>query len=983
MQPFLRQVARAYVSHHTPEELIDFCFVFPNKRSAAFFSHYFQDELTSQAFSPEITNITDFVSGFSSLSEASRYDMLFTLFDRYRSIPGVDTDFDRFLFWGEMLIGDFNDVDQYLVDAEALFTNIKRLREISANYLSPRQIDVIKRFWGEDRTHDAVDRFWKHLDSHPDAPSHTRFVKLWEVLLPLYRGYHESLATKGLATPGMFYRHAAEALDTMDSHDLPFKRVIFVGFNVLTTSEIQIFSALQKLGVADFYWDFNSEAFNIPENTAAKFIRRNAKEFPSAYPLDLTANPLPHINIVGVPSNIGQTHTAAAQLSKWIAEGQIANLGNAIDTAIVLPEEALFIPMVHAMPQEITAVNVTMGLPMRLSPVSAMIGKIISLQIRRRLKDGVTVFFYDDVNAILTTTAIRSVSPAKCALLEKTIVDRRLFNIPASLIIDMIPELQPIFDNLPANADHHAIYSYLASLCDFLLNSAGSDDSMHRQFIESYRDAIDKLYCATRDFDINMRGEAFLRMVERSVSSDTIRFSGEPLKGLQIMGVLETRALDFKNVIILSMNERSFPRRHYNRSFIPDALRHGFGMSTGDFQESIFAYYFYRLLSRAKNVTLLYDARSVGGIKSSEMSRYCTQLLYFFPQNTSLTLKVYDTLTFDSHTISASKTPRVLNILQRFTDPDPERGKNLSASALNTYLNCQLKFYFQYIEGYAEEAEITDFMDAGTYGQIVHAVAQRVYQNFQPDTETSTIITRHMLEPLTKFSDTTVNRMVVEEINMRFNHIDPTKGGDINRTLVGEALVLGKVISATMKAMLRQDLDFTPFTFIAAEKEMKGQVEIDGSLKVNFKQIVDRIDCVSLPDGSGQTIRFVDYKTGSETLKCNDIDGLFFLNDNRPKAIFQLLLYCHIYRMLQADDRPIWPVVYPLLSISATGIPSITIGDKCLTDYHLVYADFQHELNETIKYLFNPDIPFVQTSNPENCRYCQFLPLCKRELPPR
>ncbi len=972
MTPFLQQVAALYAAKEK-EQLLDYCFVFPNKRSARFFNHFMQTELGSNAIMPEITNISDFITSFSHLTEASRYDQLFTLFDEYRQLPGIDVDFDKFVFWGDMLINDFNDVDRYLIDADTLFVNIKRLREISSNYLSDEQLDVIRRFWGEDRTPATVNKFWNHIDKNPNSPQHTKFVKLWEILQPLYHSYTTRLKEHGLASSGMLYRNAVDVVSRMSVQEFPYTRYIFIGFNVLTTAEIKIFSTLQKRGVADFYWDYNLQSFNPDDNRAGRFISRNIREFPSRYRLNEgTTIQSPNINIIGVPSNIAQAKVAGEQIGKWVLDKNISTPNNAINTAVVLPDESLFIPMIHSVPEDIGTLNVTMGFPMRLSPMSALIKNIISLHMRSRMRHNERIYFYDDVTSLLTAAILRNVNPEKCQVLETTIQQKRLYSIPVSLILETIPELSAVFNPIDDHNDRRLVYKYMCSLCDFLCDIAGKSDKMQQKFIESYRHALDELNNAASIFNVEMQGGSFFKLIERAVNSDSVNFVGEPLRGLQIMGVLETRVLDFENIIILSMNERVFPRKHYTRSFIPDALRHGFGMATIDFQESIFAYYFYRLISRAKNVTLIYDARSVGGAKSSEISRYLAQLLYLFNNNKiEHKLLVYPSQRFESQPITITKDERILKKLEIFTQE--KDGKNLSASTINEYINCPLNFYLKYVEGYNADNEITDYMDSSTYGKIVHDVAQNVYEQMRRDNKNQPItVTRAMIDPLLSKTDITLDKLIVESINRNYNKLPEDR---LYEELIGESLVISKVIKASIQITLKNDMELTPFTFVGAEKLMLGRLKVSDNITVNVKQIIDRIDIV------GNTMRFVDYKTGSDKLESQSIEALFETNNkNRAKAILQLMLYCHIYKCLENDDRPIQPIIYKISDMTQNGIEGLKINKQVIEDYHQFYDEFVACLNKLILEIFDPEIPFTQCPKTQSqaCTFCQFKTMCGR-----
>ncbi|MCM1349381.1 MAG: PD-(D/E)XK nuclease family protein [Firmicutes bacterium] len=977
MTPFLQQVARVYARNET-ENLLDYCFVFPNKRSATFFSWYLDKELKGTVMMPAAITISDFVASLSPLVEANRYEQLFTLFCEYRKLPGVDIDFDRFLFWGEMLINDFNDVDRYLVDPKALFVNVKRLREISSNYLTPEQLRVIERFWGEQAPHQHVEHFWRHLDYGDTTLNREKFLKLWEVLLPLYKSFNSSLAERGLTSNGMLYRNAANVLKI--GTDTVVKRYVFVGFNVLSTSEIEIFSCLQKRGMADFYWDFNSPAFRLKDNRARRFIVKNIEEFPSLYALDEPQSEhMPVINIIGVPSATGQVKAAGEQIRQWVADKNIADCNNAMETAVVLPDESLFIPMIHSIPSEITNLNVTMGFPMRLSPVATFVNQIISLQMRMRMVHGEPAFFHEDIRPLLTSAIIESCDPDGSARLSAYISKNHLFQIPISKIHELLPGAEAIFKPLGTKANVDEVDAYVERLCEFLLNHIGETDKIGRKFVEAYSNAMRNLCAAARDYGIELHGHALFQMVERAVNSDSVNFVGEPLKGLQVMGVLETRALDFKNVIMLSMNERVFPRKLYTRSFIPDALRRGYGMATLDFQESIFAYYFYRLLSRAEKVTLVYDARRVGGSRSNEISRYVAQLLYVFGgKNVKHSLGVYSSMPFETIPIVIPKSERILGLLKKFT-PGGGR-KNLSATAINSYINCPLEFYLRFVEGYNGEDEITDYVDFSTFGSILHDVMERFYKQYQNNDDNGklmpVVITESLLkETIESPSSVKLDRLITESINRLYNNYPPDK---LLTPLAGETLVLGRVFKETIIEMLKVDMANTPFTFVAAEFEMAGTLKINNELSVNVRQIIDRIDVVD------NRMRFVDYKTGDDTIDSSSVSELFNgSNPKRAKALMQLFLYCHIYRNLMDDARAIEPIVYKMRTLIRDGVKQSVIGSrserKTVTDYNDFYEEFCGELNAKIEEMFNPDVPFTQAETEHSCKFCQFKSLCGRE----
>ena len=383
---FLRQIARRYCAPEEINNLGRYCFVFPNRRSSLFFRRYVLEEfdrLGRPAFIPSFTNISDLVARYSVGVEASRNELIFALYDSYRKVLAARgrtdqlRDFDRFRFWGDLIINDFNDVDRYLVDAGALFTNIKRLKEISADYLTPEQREIVSRFWGDvdEATSgypDDVDRFWMHAaDDGDDGSIRSKFLSLWEILHDIYIEFRSSLRKRGLTYTGMAYRDAAEALMHTEAEDLPFKRYIFVGFNVLSTSELKIFKRLQELGSADFYWDFSSPAFfkkrykdlrtyaDITSdkinhhNQATRFVGQNLLRFPSLYPLDIDFSDSasePTIEVLAVPGNTAQAKEVARIIQEGVDSGSIADPSDAIDTCVVVNDDSVFVPLLHSIP---------------------------------------------------------------------------------------------------------------------------------------------------------------------------------------------------------------------------------------------------------------------------------------------------------------------------------------------------------------------------------------------------------------------------------------------------------------------------------------------------------------------------------------------------------------------------------------------------------------------------------------------------------
>lgn len=974
MNRFLSQVAKVYIENEA-KNLLDYCFVFPNKRSGVFFADTMALQLKDTTIMPRVVTISDFITEFSSGVEASRLELMFIMYDEYRNLLIKQSkeeqivDFDKFQFWAEMLLNDFNDVDKYLVDAKQLFININRLKEIKSNFLTQEQIDVIKYYWGENKVTDTVTSFWKHIKHNDNNEQLTdNFVKFWQILYDLYHAFRSRLQNMGLCYSGMSYREVAETNKFNDPQLLPSKRYIFVGLNVLSTAEIKILERLKAIDCADFYWDFNSPTFSYRSNRATRFVGKYVEWFKSKYDFEEDQiTKFPSIEVIGVPSNIGQVKEAASKVLQLHKQNKITD----VNTAIVLPDEGLFIPLLHSIPEEINSINITMGYPMRHTPISALIGNIISMQLRARIVHEKMQFFYEDILNVLSHPLVKNIAQKECREIVKHINEKRAFNLTSNFLKEQYPNLSLIFEAVYDLNNTHEVITYIRNLINWIKSYLPNNNPVEIGFANKYLEALELLEILIVRYNIKLTDKSVFHLVELAVGSETINFTGEPLKGLQVMGVLETRALDFDNLIILSMNERVFPRKHYSKTFIPNALRKGYGMSTISFQESMYAYYFYRMISRAKNVYIMYDART-GGVRSGEMSRYLHQLKYIYNRDTiKFSIVNYDVLALQKEDLAIPKTPEVMQKLNVYKTPESK--KYLSASALNKYISCPLSFYLYYVEGIQHEDEITEYMDEGTYGTIMHEIAEKIYMSLKGNAS-EVKITSDVLDSL-KRRQGEIMRQITRSINYHYNKL----GKDNDTPLHGDSKVIGDIMLHFTLMMFENEKQFTDFYFIEAEKKDFGQWKINEKHTINFKQIVDRIDKVISNDGQ-LLMRFVDYKTGNDKVDLTSIESLFDKNKkDRRKAIFQLFIYCLYYAYITGYNGDIQPYIYTYRTLNTEHLPPIKINKHVLTSYLEHKDEFWKLFEGLINEIFDESIPFRPATNDEACHYCKFLEFCNKE----
>lgn len=1011
MTPMLRLVARAHAENYTPDELARLCFVFPNKRSATFFLRYLDLEMAQPHIEPEVMTIADFAANLSPLAEAPRFLQLATLYDTYREIIGEEMvpDFDRFLYWGETLLADFADVDRYLADPKRIFTNIEELKEINSTYLTETQREIIERYWGADAAGlnssiydedtDHAQRFWTHVGGDDTERTASKFIRLWQILLPLYQHFNAKLAAEGYATSSQIYRHAAEALtsNSVDNLALGADRYVFVGFNMLSTAEIVIFTELMKEDRADFYWDVASPAFAIEGNRTGETALRGARLFPSR--LDIGEEPFtsfPEIEIKGVASRVGQAKVAAGILDDWQRRGYIgaeADESTGTDTAVVLADENLLMPMLGCIPSALETVNVTMGFPMRQTPIASVMRGAIALQRRMRRVNGSPAFFYEDVVRIISQPAVRIIAPAEADALLAEITDKRRFTLDAADTAARFPSLAPLFRPIMRDEEGSldVAVEYFADLINLFAAYATEETRpVERAFLLAYRAALDELADAFRQRSIVMRETTMAALIERALASATVSFTGEPLAGVQIMGVLETRSLDFDNIIMMSMNETKFPARRSRPSFIPESLRRAFGLPGKDFAEHVYGYYFYRLLTRARRVALLYDARSVGNDRVPEISRYLSQILYLCPgakvRNTSA---VFSSLSVPpARTLTVEKTPEIMEKLLKYTIPNS--GKNLSASSLNTYINCPMQFYLKNIEGldFPSDTDGEDYVDWSTYGTIVHEVAEKLYKNLVKEKGTDEV-TPADLRAIAE-NRPIISRMVTAAINRNYLKLCGKNDPDVLDSLRGETEVLGGIIVELISRMFKLESEsLGTFRFIGGETKLDGQIEINPDLKVNIRQVIDRLDTA----GPGGILRIVDYKTGKDERIFDSIASAFDpSNDKRPKVLFQLMFYCYCYSLMKGYDEPIQPYVYLFKKLFTEKLDPPEMKDPnkkgarlAIVDYHAYLPEFKELLNSLVESIFDPDIPFEAAINDpayngHKCKFCSFGAICN---PPR
>ena len=918
--------------------------LFPNKRAGLFLARELASLTEQPVWMPEILTLGEFIERQTGLKKAEDLTLIIKLYKAYLACSGTNERFDDFYFWGNMLLGDFDDIDKYLADARSLFSNLVGLQKIEDEfpYLSSEQIDFIRRFWSS---------------FHPEKHSQEQkeFLKVWDKLYITYETFKRHLANEGLCYEGMGQRLFA-------SHLVEYhfdKLLIFAGFNALNQCEKKIFGYFRDNKQALFYWDYDLYYTANENHEAGHYIRENMKLFPNALGLEHFNNFCHNgksVEYISTPSVVGQAKLIPSLLEQMCVSDQSGHT----DTAIVLCDETLLAPVIHSIPPQISKINITMGYPAQNTSVAALISMLGELR-RYEKRDGNTVYFYyKPVVALLNHKLIKSTNTKTIAALMDEINSRNIVYIPERLL-----GLNDITRAIFSSSDEN-MASYLLNVLKQLIigfrSEAGQNFRMEKEFLFSIYTTIQGVHNTFLDENIAPDNKLYLQIIGKILQGISIPFSGEPLEGMQIMGLMETRMLDFKNLILLSVNEGIIPKSGHVASFIPYNLRLGFGLPTPEHQDALFAYYFYRLLQRAKQVKLLYTD-STRGMNSGEMSRFLYQMKYesglpiqetHFQNNISM---------LDIPVITIPKTQEILLQLERYTQPD-ERG--LSPSALNTYIECRLKFYFKYVAKIKEKDEVAEELDNRLLGTIFHESTQSLYFTLR-----NGYVTVERLDNLLRNDS-----LIEEHIRQSYAHVYDSAISHILANGTNE-LVLA-VVKKYVKKVFEYDKSLCPFQLISMEQTYRMPFSIhDGQghgRTVYLEGNIDRID------RTRQGTRVIDYKTGADRVDFKDLPSLFDpLNKQRNKAAFQTLLYCIMYEHENPGTDPILPGIY---STKLLFMPQYDYTFKCgkepVCRLSPLKSEFQELLSRLLEELFSLDVPFSQTELTEKCRNCPYSVICKR-----
>ena len=959
MESFLKLVA-ADLYKHTEGNLAHTAVVFPNKRAGLFFNEYLAQESDSPIWSPAYVSISELFRSLSPWEVGDPVKLVCELYKIFRRETQSTETLDDFYFWGEMLISDFDDADKNKVDTDKLFSNLQDLRNIMDDYT-----------FIDDEQEEAIRQFFQNFSIERRTALKERFISLWDVLGNIYKGFRESLASQNIAYEGMMYRHVIEHLDV---DKLPYEKYVFVGFNVLNKVEHTLFTQLKDAGKAVFYWDYDE--FYMKENRqavtheAGEFIRRNLRDFPSPLSGELFKNLSKPKEVHYIASS---TENAQARyLPQWIRNNLTTPEK---ETAVVLCNEALLQPVLHSLPAEVKHVNITMGFPLSQTPVYSFLIALLELHTHGfNFKSG--RYTFQSVVTLLKHPYTRQLT-GQAELLEKELTrNNRFYPLPGELGKDefLTRLFTPLSGNLNLCIRLSETLQQVAGI--YQANTSGTEDT--DAFNQLYRESLFKAYTTINRFrtlieedELTVQSETFRRLLVKILSTTNIPFHGEPAIGMQVMGVLETRNLDFRHLVLLSVNEGQLPKSGGDSSFIPYNLRKAFGMTTIEHKIAVYAYYFYRLLQRAERITLMYNTSS-DGLNRGEWSRFMLQFLIEWPHPITRQFLEAGQSPQGTSPITVEKTPDVMRRMQSLFDVRANPKAKFSPSALNYYLDCPLKFYYRYVAGLSAPDEVSAEIDSATFGSIFHYAAEHIYKDL---TTHGKVINKEALETLLR-NEVKLQDYVDTAFKKLFFNVPQNEKPEYN----GIQLINSAVIARYLKQLLQNDLRYAPFTFIASEMEVDEPIDIQtpkGVIKSRIGGIIDRMDS---KDG---TLRIVDYKTGGDADTPPHVESLFIPDKKRSNYVFQTFLYAAIMCRKQPTMKIAPALLYIHRAATETYSPVIQMGEprkpkEAVEDFSKYEKEYRERLQGLLEEIFNPEKSFAQTEIIEKCTYCDFKALCKR-----
>ncbi len=949
MGKFIKEIVNE-IKESQLEELVDRAYVFPTRRACHYFREAVKDKFREKPFwSPEILTIEEFVEQCAGRKSNDEMELLFALYQvyaaTYRPSPmGPDKEqlpsFDRFYSWGQTLLSDFDEVDRHLIDAHQLYNNLKELAELEEQFGDNQEmLTALKRF--------------NRMMGGDHSEAMTKFSGQWQRVSRTYHAFKDAMGEE-LCFPGQLYRQVAEGL-TSGTLALPYQKVVFAGFNALTKSEEQIFSAIANQGQAMFYWDADQWYMNDPMDEAGKFLRKYFKKWPpskfSKWIITDFLNTPPSIKIIGGVHSMGQ----AQILSQHISDHPISG-----DCAIILADENLLFPVLYSLPEEVDELNVTMGYPLKHSLWFRLASSYLAYQAGTRgkgesawlnrplLEDLLSNPLFPLAIGEPSRRLLKNIQKVPGKWLAWSKFSQQKLTDELAVAITPVKSVSEVLDNL---------YVLLIALYQRIrmdTNSRALDVELAYQGIKQIKQLKDKL----AEYGHSLELTALSRLLSDVFNQARVPFQGDKLDKLQIMGFLESRVLDFGRIYLLSANEGKLPKGPTYDTYIPYGLRKAFGLPTFEDQDAVISYHFKRVLQRAREINILYNTEvAVDG--SGEKSRFLWQLMQKLPPGAGID-RVYQMNWLAAKSpeeLAIPKSSQLLEMMHALFSGESPQVKALSPTAIGHYLDCSLRFYFRYILKIPEREQAREEMDARDFGNVVHKVLEKVYQPFKGR--------KIQLDHINKTLASGRLNEAIREVMEEYRNLKGTR-------FEGKDLLHMQIVEKLLLKVLESDRKLVPYTFLGAELE--AATPPIGPHKIKLRGTLDRIH------QAHQRTQIVDYKTGKvdlipysrRRLSWPEYIDIHF-EEPRYKSGFQALFYGYLWSHLH-PEHDIRVGVFPMKQVNR-GVQWLNYGEVIPAEG---FQMFERKLLETFDHLFDPAVSFSQTEDIKRCRFCTYREICQR-----
>lgn len=975
MKSFLTYVAQDILQKYG-NDLSDIAIVFPNKRASLFLNEQLARLVSRPLWSPTYITISDMFRQHTPLKVGDPIKLVCDLHKSFIECTGIEETLDHFYGWGQLLIADFDDIDKNMASAKQLFANLSDIHELDdVSYLTDEQKEIIKKF------------FSNFSDEH-NTELKKRFLQLWSHFYDIYTNFNQRLEAQKLAYEGALYRRVAED----ETIEFRHKKYLFVGFNMMQRVEQKLCSRLQKDGKAAFYWDFD-KYYMKDGNEAGYYIRQlmnlfgNELEYLSDTDLFNSFCSSKDITYMSAPTD----NIQARYVHTWLMQNERYNQGNR--TAIVLADESLLPTVIHSLPKEVESVNITLGYPLQQTPFYSLMQKLIDLQALGYDKER-DCYRLRYVNNVLRHPYAQYISPAHAELSNELRKQRIFFPSRKWLCLKGDEGLQVLFDE-PSSSDGNFNLSLAQYLLDVLKNigthARGLDDPLFQESLFRTYTLANRLHELIQSGDLIVDIITLQHLLLQLMQTTTIPFHGEPAEGIQIMGVLETRNLDFDHILVLSASEGNLPKGVNDSSFIPYSLRKAYGLTTIDNKVAIFSYYFHSMLQRAADITITYNNSTEDG-HTGEMSRFMLQLLVESKHQVRISALSAGQMSLPPDQKEIEKSDEMIRKLIE--------GKTISPTCLNTYLRCQKRFYYRYVAGLKEPEEQEDEIDNRYFGMIFHRAAELFYLQFACPEDLLTnskgevqlvrplVISKEEIEFALKHEEG-LYRLVDQAFAEQFFLSKPgAKLPDYN----GLQLINREVIVSYLKQLLRIDQRLAPYTILGLETQVQQTFEFNtpiGKKNITLGGFIDRLDAVAANGNPGldniaERIRVIDYKTGRmpyrfppDVATIFDPAKLSLHTDYYLQALLYSIIVSKDARLNRAKD----PVSPCLLFIQQAGSkdydPMLQFGREPILDVADHRQEFVQHLEALVSEICDPRLPLAPTPDKQRCEHCPFAALCE------